>query len=219
MSYQFQRELSNLRKNLLALGALVEDMLTQAVVSLLNRDGALGDQVMRNDDDVDKREIDIEEDCLKILALHQPVAHDLRFLVAVLKMNNDMERMADICANIGKRGKWLAKRDPVAWPPGLEEMADKVKLMVDKTLDALVTENSAAAQLVVAADDEVDALKRQMVATFRERIVSEPHNSEILLKMLDIPRHLERIADLATNIAGDVIYMVDGEIIRHRNPD
>lgn len=219
MSYQFQRELSGLRKSLLGLGALVEDMLTQAVVSLLNRDGALGDQVMRNDNDVDKREIDIEEECLKILALHQPVAHDLRFVIAVLKMNNDLERIADICANIGKRARWLAKRDPIAWPPGLEEMADKVKSMLDHTLDALVTENSAAAHQVVAADDEVDALKRQMVSAFRDRILAEPHNAEVLLKMLDVPRHLERIADLATSLAGDLIYMIDGQIVRHQRQD
>jgi phosphate transport system protein len=217
MSVQFQRELNTVRKNLLSLGAVVEDLLTKAMVALINRDRELADNVARGDAEVDRREIDIEEDCLKILALHQPVAHDLRFLIAVLKMNNDLERMGDITTNIAKRARWLSKRDAVAWPDGLEELAGKVKLMVEQSLDALVTENGQLARQVCASDTEVDDLKRQMSATFRDRLAREPQNAETLLKMLDVPRHLERIADLATNIAEDVIYMVEGEIIRHKH--
>jgi phosphate transport system protein len=217
MTIFFQRELEKLRKDLLALGAQVEDALAKSIHALIERDAALAEQIMAHDEEVDRREIEVEESCLKILALHQPVAHDLRFLVAAMKMNNDLERMGDIAVNIAKRARWLARHDPLDWPPQFPEMADRVKGMVQRSLDALVNANETLARQVCAEDDIVDTLKRELSAYFRERIREQPEASETLVKMLDVPRHLERMADLATNIAEDVIYLVDGTIARHKH--
>jgi phosphate transport system protein len=219
MSLHFHRELEQLRKRILALSTIVENAITQSIQTLLTRNVNLAEQIMNGDDDVDKLEIEVEEDCLKILALYHPVAQDLRFIVATLKINNDIERMGDHAANIAKRARFLSKRDPIPWPDELEELSENVKLMVKLSLDALVNGDAAMARQVCLADDSVDQQKRQLTQALRERLLqsgSEPNQSEVLLKMLDVPRHLERIADLAANIAEEVIYMVEGHISRHQ---
>jgi phosphate transport system protein len=212
-----QNHLTQLRKQILEVGAVVEDSLAKALTALLTRRLELGEAVMNGDAEIDRLEIDVEEECLKILALNHPVADDLRFIVAVLKMNNDLERMGDHAANIAKRAVYLAKRDPVEWPDGIEQMGQTVRLMLKQSLDALVEADGRLAREVCAGDDIVDGQKRQLVAALRERLLLEQGDKSCLLKMLDVPRHLERIADLSTNIAEDVIYLVDGAIIRHHH--
>jgi phosphate transport system protein len=217
MTVHFQRELEGLRKRLLAEAALVEEAIEQAIRAMTGRDLKLAEQVMAGDHRLDQMEVELEEECLKVLALYQPVANDLRFIVAVLKMNNDLERMGDIAANIAKRARWLARHDPIEWPYRIEPMAEAVRSMVKRALDALIEGNAELARQVCLADDEVDDQKRQMTRAVRQAMRERPDDTDALAKLLDVPRHLERIADLATNMAEDVIYLVEGVISRHQH--
>lgn len=219
MSFHFQRDLELLRKKILGLGAMVENSLSTAVQALFDADEALAQDVIRNDSAIDQAEIDVEEECLKILALYQPVAQDLRFIVAVLKMNNDLERMGDHAANVAKRARFIARRGPIELPPEIVNMSENVKAMLKQTLDALINRDVDLARNVCAADDVVDRQKREIADEIRARLLEDTENRDSLLKLLDIPRHLERIADLATNVAEDVVYMIEGSIIRHHHAD
>lgn len=219
MTIHMQRDMLNLRKSLLELGALAEEAIRRSVEALVNRDEELAQQVRRNDEVIDAREIEVEESCLKILALNQPVAHDLRFLVTALKMNGDLEIIGDLACNVAKRAAWLARHSETPWPVDIETLAEKVCWMMKESLDALVEEDAHRARKVVFADEEINALKKEAVDKFRELIGSQAGDVMTLLKMMDVPRHLERIADRATDIAQDVVYMVEGEIIRHKDPD
>jgi len=219
MSQHFQREIERLKKKILALSAVVEDSVRRAIRSVEERDTVLAQRVIKTDADIDQTEIDVEEDCLKILALHQPVAIDLRFIVAVLKINNDLERIGDMAANIAERAVFLSTQDKLDIPFNLRDMAEKAQSMLRRSLDALVNLDSALALQVCADDDEVDALYAKMYDLARESILAQPESIEILLNMLTVSRALERIADHATNIAEDVIYMIEGEIVRHGAKD
>lgn len=216
MTLHFQTQIDKLKKLILSLGTHVEESVDNAIRALDSRDVDLALQVMESDHTIDALEVEVEEECLKILSLYQPVANDLRFLVAVLKMNNDLERMGDHAANIAKRAYYLARREPVAWPIPISWLGDLVKSMVKNSLDALVNYDADLARQVCADDDSVDAEKRKIIGRIREVIRAKPEQTEIWLKMLDVPRHLERIADLSTNIAEDVVFLVEGHIHRHR---
>jgi phosphate transport system protein len=173
-------------------------------------------QVIENDYEIDQYEVEIEEDCLKILALHQPVAIDLRFIVAVLKINNDLERIGDLAVNIAERAEFLATREPVGVSLDFVTMADKAQMMLKMSLDALVNLSVETAQQVRSSDDEIDAMNRRMYLKVQEAILDKPDRIESLVHLLSVSRHLERIADHATNIAEDVIYMIEGQIVRHQ---
>ncbi|MGE3537693.1 MAG: phosphate signaling complex protein PhoU [Candidatus Tectimicrobiota bacterium] len=216
MSQHFIREIETLKKKILAVGALVEERLSQAITALVKHDERLAQQVAEGDDEVDEMEVEVEEDCLKILALYQPVAIDLRFVVAVLKMNNDLERMADTSVNIARRAEYLANWPNIAVPQPLTEMAQKVQTMVQQSLDALIQSDVTLARKVCVADREVDQLNRQMHVDIQQEMKAHPDQIERLIHTLSVSRHLERIGDLATNVAEDVIYTVQGEIVRHR---
>jgi phosphate transport system protein len=216
MSQHFVREIETLKKKILAVGAAVEERISQAIIAVVKRDAALSQQVAEGDDEIDEMEVEVEEDCLKILALYQPVAIDLRFVVAVLKMNNDLERMADTAVNIARRAEYLAKQPQVDLPPSLTDMTQKVQVMVKQSLDALVQGDTALARKVCVADREVDQLNKEMHVWVQQEIREHPDQVERLIHTLSISRHLERIGDLATNVAEDVIYTVEGEIVRHR---
>ena len=161
----------------------------------------------------------MEEECLKILALHQPVAIDLRFVVAVLKLNSDLERIGDLAVNIAERAQFLSTREPVPVPLDFGGMAQATRNMLRRALDALVNMDIGAAWEVLKSDDVVDEINREMFVQVQDGIRKHPDMLEALIHLLSASRHLERIADLATNIAEDVIYMVDGEIVRHRAED
>jgi len=216
MSQHFLREIETLKKKILTVGAVVEERIAQAITAVVKHDAALAQQVAEGDDEIDEMEVEVEEDCLKILALYQPVAVDLRFVVAVLKMNNDLERMADTAVNIARRAEYLAQCPQVDLPPGLAEMTQKVQAMVQQSLDALVQGDTALARKVCVADREVDYLNRDMHVRIQQEIRAHPDQVERLIHTLSVSRHLERIGDLATNVAEDVIYTVEGEIVRHR---
>jgi phosphate transport system protein len=216
MPKHLQTEIENLKKKILRLGARVENAVREAAVSLEERDAALAGQVIENDIEIDQAEVEIEEECLKILALHQPVAIDLRFIIAVLKINTDLERIGDLAVNIAERAAFIATVPKVNVFFDFLTMAQKAQDMLKKSLDALVQLNTKMARQVCAADDEVDAINRQMYHLFKDAVRKNPNQIESLVHLLSASRHLERIADHATNIAEDVIYMIDGQIVRHK---
>lgn len=215
MAHQIRQELEGLEKQLLTLTAVVEESVQQAVRALAERDRVLAQKVIDNDKQINRLEVDLEEECLKVLALHQPVANDLRMIVAVLKINNDLERIADQAANISARALAVSDGPKIACPLELDKMAVKVIDMLEKALDALVNADLELARTVLALDDEVDNIHSQNYQAFKDYVRQKPELVDIALNYLTVSRYLERIADLATNIAEDVIYLNEGVIIRH----
>jgi phosphate transport system protein len=215
MRVHLEREIENLKKEILTLGAMAEQSVRQATLAIRNRDEVLARGVIEKDIEIDKMEIEVEEACLKILALHQPVAIDLRFIVAVLKINSDLERIGDLAVNVAERAAFLATQPSVDILFDFVGMVVKVQEMLRKSIDALVNLSADLAREVCASDDEIDAMNRQMYLIVHDRIDSQPDQTESLIHLLSASRHLERIADHATNIAEDVIYMIEGEIVRH----
>jgi phosphate transport system protein len=212
-------EMENLKKRILALSATVEDNVYKAVQSLTDRNSSLAEEIIKSDLGIDEIEVTIEEECLKVLALHQPVAGDLRFIVAILKINSDLERMGDLAVNIAERAMFLATREKPDIPLDLPLMAEKTKAMMKKSLDSLMKQDAKLAYEVLETDDEIDAMNREMYARIQDAIRRKPEQIESLIHLLSCSRHLERIADHATNIAEDVIYMIDGVIVRHHAED
>ena len=212
---RLRTEIDRLKKNILTLSAVVEEAVQKAMIATERRDPVMAQSVIQGDKRVDVLEVELEEECLKILALHQPVAMDLRFIIAVLKINNDLERIGDLAVNIAERAVFLADHKDVAPPPTLSDLADRVQNMLHKSLDALVNTDTALAREVLRTDDEVDAIHRGMYGRVQKRAQENPAEVAGLFQWLSVSRYLERIADQATNIAEDVIYMMEGEIIRH----
>ncbi len=219
MTVHMKREINKLKRELLSLCKVVEESFRQAVKSIQKRDAELAKKVIEADIKIDHMEVDVEEECLKILALHQPVAIDLRFIITALKLNNDLERIGDLAVNIAERSEFLATQYKIDIPFDFEAMAEKTQSMLRKSLDALVNLDCDLAHEVCAADDEVDAINREMYNQVKASIQSHPEWLQSLIHLLSVSRHLERIADHATNIAEDVIYMVEGKIVRHRAED
>ena len=216
MSIHLQTELKHLNQRLLSLCALVEDQSQAAVRSLLERNRELAEAVERADPEIDRAEIEVEEECLKILALYQPVAGDLRLVVAVLKANNDLERIGDLAVNIARKAAALASAPALEVPVDIAGMWTKTRQMLHDSLDSLVRADAALAAGVRAHDDEVDEMKRQFRQVVEDRIQLTPDRIEGLLRLMAVVRNLERMADYATNIAEEVIYLVEGRITRHR---
>jgi phosphate transport system protein len=215
MAVHLQRQIESLKQKILFVGTLVEEALAKSVSALVNRDRHLAKTVIDEDAEIDRMEVEVEEEVLKTLALYQPVAADLRFVVAVLKINNDLERMGDLARNIAKRVLFLMQCERIELPGDFRSMSAKTQAMVKQSLDALVNSDPALARTVRAADDEVDQLRRNIQQAIEQQIVKQPAQTECLMRLTSVSRHLERIADMATNIAEDVIYMVEGEIVRH----
>jgi len=219
MAKHLQREIENLKKKLLALGAKVETSVRDATLSIEKLDADLAQKIIDNDINIDNTEVEIEEDCLKILALHQPVAVDLRFIVAVLKINNDLERIGDLAVNIAERAVFLAGQPKVNISIDLVDMAHNAQSMLKKSIDALINHDAQLAHKVCVSDDIVDQMNRQMYLKVQEAILENPEQITPLIHLLSASRHLERIADHTTNIAEDVIYMIEGQIVRHRTEE
>ena len=219
MTKHFERELDGLKKELLELSAAVEESVVKAIQSLKDRDETLAREVIDNDDAVDNAEVALEEQCLKILALHQPVAGDLRFIVATLKINNELERVADLAVNIAERSLVIGRQKVIDAPFDFTHMAQKSRSMLTRAIDSIIRLDTVLAHEVCEADDEVDELNRDVYTQVYRLINEHPENAEILINYISVSRHLERIADYATNIAEDVIYLVEGKIIRHQPDD
>ncbi|MFQ5504476.1 MAG: phosphate signaling complex protein PhoU [Planctomycetota bacterium] len=219
MTKHFQRDLERVKKEILAMGRMVEEATNKAITALVDRRPELAREAMAGDDAIDEKELAIEEDCLKILALHQPVATDLRFVVAVMKVNNDLERMGDLAINIAERAAYLSTHDPIQVPLDFGRMAERVRTMLRESLDSLVNLDAALARKICQEDEEVDGINREMFVVLQGLMYEQPETIKRAVHTLSASRHLERIADLATNIAEDVVFMVEGEVIRHRLED
>jgi len=216
MTHIMQKEIESLKTQLLSLAAIVEESVQQSVHSLESRDLAMARKVIDGDEQVDRLEVQLEEECLKVLALHQPVAIDLRFLVVLLKINNDLERIADLAANIAERAIALVELPRIVPPFDLPEMALHAKKMLEMSLNSLVELDIDKTKKILAMDDHIDTMHAENFRHIKERILRKPDELDPLTQYLTVSRHLERIADLATNIAEDVYYMIEGEIVRHR---
>jgi len=215
MTRHLEKELDKLKQRILTLGAMVEEHVRLAARAIDLRDSGLAEKIIRTDYEIDELEVEIEEECLKILALHQPVAVDLRFLSATIKINNDLERIGDEAVNVAERVMVIAKREHLDIPFDYSRMTEKTLTMLKMSLDALVKLDVDVAVKVCLLDDEVDAMKDEAYDVVKEAIRVNPNRVGYLINLLLISRHLERIADHATNIAEEVIYMVEGEIVRH----
>ncbi|MFP4191238.1 MAG: phosphate signaling complex protein PhoU [Candidatus Hydrogenedentota bacterium] len=216
MTIHLRNALEHLKKKLLTLSAIVEESVQKAVRAMRERNPELAQQVIDGDIEIDRMEVDVEEECQKILALHQPVAHDLRLIIAVLKINNDLERIGDLAVNIAERSLFFSHYERIDAPFDFPGMSAKVQEMLRKSLDALVNQDARIAYQVCTMDDEVDAINMGMYYQVQQGIQERPEDMEALIHLLSVSRHLERMGDLATNIAEDVIYMIRGEIVRHR---
>ena len=218
MAIHLRRDLESLQRNLIALARNVEQAVQKAIVSLQRTDSKLALEVIAGDAEIDKEETRIEEECLKILALHQPVAIDLRLIVAAIKINNDLERMADLAEDIAERTLHLAGLPAIPVPPRLQQMTEVTGTMVRQSTDSFVNLDSQLARRVCKMDDEVDRFNAEIIAELLGAMKGAPPLVEPGVSMFSATRHLERIADHATNIAEDVVYLVEGKIIRHRPP-
>jgi phosphate transport system protein len=219
MSMHLHRDLEKLTKDILTMGAMVEAAIRKSIAALNERRSTIAQEVIEGDTRIDRCEVDVEEQCLKILALHQPVAEDLRFIAAVIKMNNDLERMADLAVNIAERAVVLADGEPLPIPDTLKAMTDATMRMVRDSLDAFVNRDVVNARAICGQDDEVDQYNREIITELQEMMERAPETVRRALHLFSAARHLERIADHATNIAEDVVYLVEGEIIRHQSEE
>ena len=219
MAHHIERQIEALKERILRVGTLVEEAISKSITALINRDTNLAQRVMASDEEIDRMEVEVEEECLKILALYQPVAADLRLVVAVLKINNDLERMGDLARNISKRVAQLATGPAVELPPEIRAMATLAQDMVKQCLDAVVNADPTLARQVREEDDAVDEARQQIRRRILQGIKAHPEQLENLLRINSVSKHIERIADMATNVAEDVIYMVEGDIVRHRTTD
>ncbi|HVX09938.1 MAG TPA: phosphate signaling complex protein PhoU [Pirellulales bacterium] len=215
MSKHILRQVERLKERIIGVGAVTQTAIADAIGALVAYDEASARRVMQANVDVDRATIEIQEECLKTFALYQPLVGDLRLVVAVLKINNELERIAKLSKNIAKRVLYLITVGGGGVAFDFRPMASHAQEMVSASLDALVRADSKTAHQVRRDDDALDAMRRSIHKQIRIAISEDPRQTERLLKFYAVAKHLERIGDMATNIAADVIYMVDGEIVRH----
>lgn len=210
----FHREIDKVKKKFMVLGSMVEDRLQKAGLAMQNRDPELLREIISSDWEIDEMEIEVEEECLKILALHQPVAGDLRLLVAIIKINNELERIADNAVNIAKRVQTISKDSTLAFSIDYQPMFGTVLSMFKLSLDSLVTENADLARRIFFEDEAVNRLRNQAYQDVTRELNKEPGHAKCLVNLYLLARHLERIGDRIKNIAEEVIYLVEGKIVR-----
>jgi phosphate transport system protein len=215
MQRHFHEELEALKQTLLAMGGLVEDQIRRAMRALLERDDVIAQDVIDRDRQVNTYDVEVDEQCVNLLALHQPAASDLRFITTAMKIVTDLERIGDQAVNIAQRALEL-NREPQLKPYiDLPRMADRAQRMVKESLDAFVAGDTALARQVCAADAEVDALKEQIFRELLTYMMEDPRTVSRAIRVILISRFMERVADHATNIAEMVIYLVEGKMVRH----
>jgi phosphate transport system protein len=214
VSKHLRRDLDRIERGILEVGALVEQQIHNATTALIAGRWELAQQVVEADEEIDRREVELEEICLKVLALHAPVAVDLRFIVAVIKVNSTLERMGDLACNIARSTQGMTGSE---WRKCIrvERFAELVRGMVRQCLDALVRLDPDQARAVIESDDAVDQEKDYSVSAIIEMCATQPQHSADAIRALLVSRYLERIADQATNIAEDIVFMVSGDIVRH----
>ena len=215
MQRHFHEELEALKQTLLAMGGLVEDQIRRVMRALIERDDALAQEVIERDQQVNAYDVEVDETCVSLLALHQPAAGDLRFITTAMKIVTDLERIGDQAVNIAQRVLEL-NREPQLKPYiDLPRMAEKAQLMVKQSLDAFVARDTELARKVCAEDAEVDALKEQIFRELLTFMMEDARTIPRAIRLILISRFMERVADHATNIAEMVIYLVDAKMVRH----
>ena len=211
----FQDELDSLKERLLAMGGLAEERVRESVRGLMDRDGAALDAVLGGDQPINNLHIELDDRCFKLLALHQPMAADLRVIVAAVKINTDLERVGDLAHNSAEAGKRYLRHAPVTPLIDIPRMGELAQSMLRDALDAFVRRDIALAEAVLAADDTLDALKTQIFRELLTYMLQNPSTIEPALDLILISRHLERIGDHATNVAEDVIFILSAKDVRH----
>ena len=216
MTKQFEHDMNSLHRDILSLCTTVEEMINNAALALVDGKLDLATQVTQDDSEVNKQEVNIENECVRMLALHRPVASDLRRIAIVIKVNNELERIGDLAVSIGDRARSIHDHHEFVIPDGVDPMVDQVTQMIRKSLDSFVNLDPLVARQVIEMDDVVDDLNIELINKLEEVMKQQSHLVTPALHCFSAIRHLERIADLATNIAEDVIYLVGGEIVRHQ---
>jgi phosphate transport system protein len=216
MSIHLQRDLDNLQRLILTLGGLVEAAIFKAIRALRERNVGLAQEVVEGDSQIDSDENAITEECLKILALHQPVAGDLRRIATAMMAVVDLERMGDLAEEIAERAVHMSRLQCGPFPDGIETMTDLALTMVRQSLNAFVNGDADLARRVIRMDDAVDDYNNKLISEITKTMRSAPELIECALSQFSVVRHVERIADHATNIAEDVCYQVEGQLIRHQ---
>jgi phosphate transport system protein len=216
MQRHFHEELDTLKQTLLAMGGLVEDQIRRVMRALLERDDDLAREVIERDRQVNAYDVEVDEKCVELLALHQPTAGDLRFITTAMKIVTDLERIGDQAVNIGQRALELHQEPQLKPYVDLPRMADMAQRMVKESLDAFVARDTELARRVCAEDADVDALKEQIFRELLTFMMSDPRTIPRALRLILISRFMERVADHATNIAEMVVYMVEGKMVRHQ---
>ena len=219
MTLHLQKDIEHLKQRILAMGEAVADRVRRAISALVDHDEALADQVIAGDTEIDDLEVKIEEEALKILALHQPVATDLRWVISVMKVNSDLERVGDLAVNVAERAKYLARQEGIGIRLDFARMGEDALGMVNDCLEALVTLDVKLAKKVIHDDQKVDDWNRDMFVALQDRMKEEPATIERAIHFLSTSRHLERIGDHATNIAEDVLFLVEGTVVRHQHEE
>lgn len=216
MSKHLERDLAQLSDRITELGTMVVGSTTKVIKMLQNFDLVLADEILEAEERINELEVDLEEECLKVMALHQPVAIDLRYLIVVLKVNNDLERMGDQVVNVAERIKFLFDKKRVVADLDFNRMGEISSTMVRNAVDALVTKDSKLAAEVMAMDDELDELHARSYKILQKVMEDDPDAIIPAVSYLTVSSNLERLGDLATNIAEDIIFMMEGEVVRHR---
>ena len=214
MQRHFDEELNQLKERLLRMSSLAEKAISSTIKALIDRDAELALSVADSDDPINMLEIEIEEFCLKLLALHQPQAGDLRFIIAAMKINNDLERVGDLAVNIAKVTKYLIKIPVVKSLNEISDMAKAAQKMLKDSLDAFVNKDAQLAKNVCKRDDEVDNMNKKIFMNFLSS-AKDPKAVEYAVDLILIAKNFERIADHSTNICEDVVYLVEGKTVKH----
>jgi phosphate transport system protein len=210
-------ETSKLKKMLFEMASSVEEMIAKSIKALEENNMILAEDVIKSDEKVNEMEIEIDNQCIRILALHHPEAEDLRTVTMIMKINNDLERIGDHAVNIAEMALYLADKPPVKPLIDIPKMAEKAIEMLQESLDSFVNKDAELAVQVCKKDDEVDALEPQIVRELVTYMISDPQTIDRALTLILIARGLERVADLATNIAEDAYYMASGKILKHHH--
>jgi phosphate transport system protein len=217
--HHFEFELQALKNRLLSMGALVEDRVHQAVVALMERRRDAAEKIIEGDDEVNELQIEIDDRCLKLIALQQPMASDLRLITAAMKINADLERIGDQAVNIAQNALKIIEQPPLKPLIDIPRMAELAEKMTRDSLESFVRRDVALARSVLERDDEVDSLKDQVFRVLLTYMMADPGTIERALGLILVSRHLERIADHATNIAEDVIFVVEAKDVRHHHEE
>lgn len=215
MQRHFDEELKTLKEKILRMGAMVENQIASAIKALVERSSDLARQVIANDHKVNAMDVEVDEDCLSLIALHQPMAGDLRFLTTAMKISTELERMSDLAENISERAIELNEEPQLKPYIDIPRMAEHAQRMVKEALDAFVNRDAVLARKVCGDDDFMDSLTHQIFRELLTYMIEDPHTITRAVRITFIAKYLERLADHATNIAELVVYLVEGKIIRH----